>query len=123
MTTPFDIIKHINEKTALEFDMKDYNPFMVNRGLSNTIDTLFFAEVMNKYYTLDKDIQYAFYFNGIPKGKRFGKWNKSSEINTNIELIMNEYKVNIRVAASYLKLMNDADIQLLHEKSYKGGKK
>jgi len=123
MTTPFDILKHINSKDELDFEMKDYNSFMINRGLSNNLDTLFFADVINKYSQLDKDIQYRFYFDAIPKGKRFGKWHKSLVINTDVTLIMETYKVNQRVAESYLKLMNDDAIKILHEKNNRGGSK
>jgi hypothetical protein len=123
MATPFDILKHINSKDGLEFDMKDYNSFMINRGLSNNLDTLFFADVINKHSHLDKDIQYRFYFDAIPKGKRFGKWHKSLAINTDVEVIMETYKVNQRVAEGYLKLMNESAINLLHKKNNRGGSK
>ena len=123
MATPFDILKHINSKDVIDFEMKDYVPFMINRGLSNNLDTLFFAEVINRYSHLDKDIQYRFYFDAIPKGKRFGKWNKSLAINNDVALIMETYEVNQRIAESYLKLMNDDAIQLLHKNNNKGGSK
>lgn len=122
MTTPFDILSHINSKDVLEFDMKDYNSFVVNRGFSNNLDTLFFADVMNKYYHLDKDIQYKFYFGAIPKGKRFGKWFKSLAINNTVDLIMTTYEVNRRIAEGYLKLMDADAISILHEKNDKGGR-
>lgn len=123
MTSPFDIIKHVNEKTPLEFDMKDYSPWMINRGMSNTLDTLFFSEVMNRYsQVLDKDMQYAFYLNGVPKGKRFGKWHKADAINSNVELIMQRYMVNRQVAEQYLKVMSESALQQLQEKMRKGGK-
>lgn len=123
MTSPFDIIKHINEKSDLEFDIKDYNPWMINRGLSNTLDTVFFAEVMNRYsQQLDKDMQYAFYLHGVPKGRRFGKWHKADAINSNVELIMQRYCVNRQVAEQYLKVMSDSALQQLQEKMRKGGK-
>lgn len=123
MTSPFDIIKHINEKSDLEFDIKDYNQWMINRGLSNTLDTVFFAEVMNRYsQQLDKDMQYAFYLHGVPKGRRFGKWHKADAINSNVELIMQRYCVNRQVAEQYLKVMSDSALQQLQEKMRKGGK-
>ena len=120
MSSFFDILKHINSKDELEFEMKEYLPFMINRGLSNTIDTVFFADVMNRFNHLDKDIQYDFYFNAIPKGRRFGKWNKSP-INKNVDLIVEFYDVNKAVAESYLKLMSEDDIVALQDKNNKGG--
>ena len=120
MSSFFDILKHINSKDGLDFEMKEYLPFLINRGLSNTIDTVFFADVMNRFHHLDKDIQYDFYFNAIPKGKRYGKWNKAT-INKNVDLIIEFYEVNRAVAESYLKIMSEDDIVALHEKNNKGG--
>lgn len=121
--SPFDIIKHVSEKTPLDFDIKEYNPFMVTRGLSNTISTIFFAEMMNKYHELDKDIQYSFYFHGIPKGKRYGTWNKAIISDPVVELIMNKYQCNRQVAEGYFKLMNDTSIKQLQEQMNEGGRK
>jgi len=122
MTSPFDLIKHLSEKTSLEYDIKDYQPWMINKGFSNVLTSIFFAELMNQYSHLDKDIQRDFYFYGLSKGKRFGAWNKRN-INTDVELIMQYYSVNTKVAESYLKLMTDADIIQLRESMIKGGSK
>lgn len=121
--SPFDIIKHISEKSDLEFDMKDYAPWMINKGLSNMLDTIFFAEVVNRYSHLDKDIQYVFYKTAVPKGRRFGKWHKAEAINSNVELIMKRYHVNRQVAEQYLKVMSEAALQQLQETSNEGGRK
>lgn len=121
--SPFDIIRHISEKTPLEFEKNEYVPFVINRGLSNMIDTLFFAEVMNKYHHLNGDIQYKFYLHGIPKGKRYGKWIKPLELNTTVELIMSRYQVGRRAAESYFKLMDESAIKLLEEEMIQGGRK
>jgi len=123
MTNPFDIIKHVNEKTDLDFDIQDYAPWLVNKAMSNVMNSIFFSEVMNQYSHLDKDIQYEFYYYGLPKAKRFGKWNKAAAINNNVNLIMKEYQVNRQVADSYLKLMSDDAIKQLEEKTNEGGTK
>lgn len=123
VTNPFDIAKHINEKTPLDFDIKDYSPWMMNRIMSNRMDTIFFAEIMNKFYSLDKDIQYSFYYNAIPKAKRFGKYNSVPAINNIVELIMKKYSVNQQVAESYFNLLDDEAKEELKEKMREGGKK
>ena len=116
--SPFDILRHLNEKTELEFDIKkDYVPWIINKALINTKDTVFFAEIMNQYHSLDKDIQYTFYKLGIPKAKRFGKWGKADAINTDVELIMTRYQVNRRIAEVYHKLMGDEDLKQLQEQT------
>lgn len=122
MASPFDIIKHICEKTHLAFELKEYAPWIVNKGLTNIKDTVYYAEAMNKYHGLDKDMQLAFYFHAIPKGKRFGKWVKASAINNTVDLIMRHYQVNRKVAEGYLKLMTDVAIKQLEQKMDTGGK-
>ena len=44
-----------NDKAAEEF----YNPFVVNRSLSYFVDTLFYANEINKY-DIDKKLQYHY---------------------------------------------------------------
>jgi len=122
VANPFDIAKHINSKSDLEFDIKEYIPWMTNKIFSNTLDTVFFAEVMNMNYSLDSDIQYSFMFNAIPKANRFGRYNKSSGINNDVNLIMQKYQVNQNTAESYLKVMNDTAIKKLQEEMIEGGK-
>lgn len=121
--SPFDISKTLTEKTTLEYDIGDYNPFMINRIMSNTLDTLFFAEVMNRYYHLSKAQQRDFYLYGVPKGKRFGKWNSKLNINKDVSLIMQYYQCNLKVAERYLTLMNESSIKILREKMNHGGSK
>jgi len=116
--SPFDVLRHLNEKTDLEFEIKkDYVPWIINKALINTKDTVFFAEVMNQYHFLDKDIQYTFYKLAIPKAKRFGKWVKADVINTDAELIMTRYQVNRRTAESYRKIMGDDYLKQLQEQT------
>ena len=40
---------------------KDYPPYIINRCLSGHLDCVMFANEMNKYSFLDKDMQYSFY--------------------------------------------------------------
>lgn len=121
--TPFDIAKSLSEKTELEYDISDYNAFMINRIMSNTMDTLFFAEVMNRYHHLNSNVQRDFYLHGLTKKKRYGKWNKSIAINTDVQLIMNHFNCNFSVATSYYNIMNDDAINKLRKIMSQGGSK
>ena len=38
--------------------IKDYPPYIINRCLSGHLDCVMFANEMNKYPNLDKDMQY-----------------------------------------------------------------
>jgi len=121
-TKPFDIVKSLSNKTDLEYPIADYDPWIINRAFSNTIDTIFFAEICNRYYESPKDIQRDFYKYAVPKGKRFGTWYKA-DINTTVDLIMNHYQVNRKVAEGYLKIMSSRAVEELKEKTNTGGRK
>lgn len=125
MADLFPTLDSINSKKEYlmqgEIDRKEYNAFMVNRGLSQFMDTVLFANEMNKYYSLDKDMQYDFYFYSIPKGKRFSKWAKSNP-SKDIELIMKAYNINRSRALEYLNLLTEDNIKELEELMNPGGK-
>ena len=46
-----------------EHIIKSYPPFIINKCLSGHIDSVLFANEMNRYHFLDKDMQYKFYLN------------------------------------------------------------
>jgi hypothetical protein len=120
--SPFDIVKILNEKTTHDTEevLADYNAWIINRAMSSTVDGLIFANEMTKFSHLDKDIQYSFYLYGIPKGKRFGKWNKADT--TDLELINTLCKTlvcNQAIAKKYLSLLSDEQKQ--HILSGEGG--
>ena len=65
---------NFNKENLIEEDpstIKDYAPYIVNRCLSGHLDCIMFANEMNKYSFLDKDMQYSFYLNTLRKKKRF----------------------------------------------------
>ena len=57
-----------------EHVISEYPPFIINRCLSGHLDCVLFANEMNKYHFLDKDMQYKFYINILRKRKRFSPW-------------------------------------------------
>ncbi len=108
---PFDYIKSINEKSgnmmAMSTDAeKDYIPFMINRGLSFSPDTILYANEMNCMPMSDKRMQYDYLYHSIRKRKRFDKWIKPEESDeTAIEAIMLVYMVGRKRAMEYLRLL------------------
>jgi len=124
--TPFDLINSINNKTNIDWDSaveKSYSPFIINRGLSFNLQTILFANVMNRFPQLDKKMQYDFYFRGIPKGKRFDKWQKKLEPTGNESLVMAFYSINIDKATEALRILSDEQLDMIKEKMNKGGRK
>jgi len=109
MTNPFDFINAISqtkkdliaEDPSLE---KEYNPWMVNKGLSYHHDTIEYANQMNMYYHLDKKAQFSYLINIIRPRKRFAKWVKSSK-DSDLEAVMRYYGYNISKAKSALSIL------------------
>lgn len=99
---PFQILDSINNgKSNLieskEITGEDYKGamFIVNKGLSLSSDTLFFANMMNSYPNLSPKAQYEFYYNIISKKKRYPKWHKVPKIDDeNYRLVSTYYKYN-----------------------------
>ena len=67
----------IDEDPDLE---KDYPPFIVNKCLSGQLDSVLFANEMNKFPSLDKKLQYDFFINSLRKRKRFSPWLRKDKI-------------------------------------------
>jgi hypothetical protein len=103
---PFELIKSIsNSKKDILENEKDYNAFMVNRGLSYFPDTVIYANEMNKYHHLDGDLQYQFLINIVRKRNRFSKWNKSTE-SDDIKIIKDFYGYSNEKARDVLPLLS-----------------
>ena len=123
---PFDYLKAINEtkKDIMVDDIaeREYNPFIINRGLSFFKDTILYANEMNRYHHLDNRVQFDFFINIIRKKKRWSKWIKASDVD-NLELIKEYYGYSNEKAKSALSLMSNEQLEQLKQRIYKGGKR
>ena len=119
--SPFELIKSISstKKDILENE-KDYNAFMVNRGLSYFPDTVLYANEMNKFHHLDSRLQYQFLINTIRKRNRFSKWNKSIE-SENINAIKRYYDYSNEKARDVLPLLSNENLNTIKRKINHGG--
>ena len=97
-----------------------YNPFIINKSLSNFPDTIMQANTMNQYFELDKKLQYDFLLNSIRKKKRFSRWIKSN-IEENVEIVKQYYKVGNEKAVEILSLLNDEQISTIKSELSEGG--
>lgn len=126
--TPFDFLNSINYtkedlmSSNLVEDEKQYNSFMVNRGLSYFPDTVALANEMNRYHHLDNKLQYDFLQSIVRKRKRFSKWNKQEQEN-DVETIMIRYGYNRIKAESVLDLFSRDQLNSIENSLRKGGKK
>ena len=118
---PFELIKSIsNTKKDILENEKDYNAFMVNRGLSYFPDTVIYANEMNKFHHLDSRLQYHFLINTIRKRNRFSKWNKSIE-SENINAIKEYYGYSNEKARDVLPLLSNDKLKTLRGRIQHGG--
>lgn len=92
-----------------------YQPFMVNRGLSNGIDTVVHAYIMDMYgKNLPKDMQFDYYYHAVSKGKRYNKWAKEDKY-IHSDMIMEVYSVSKQSAIDIIKRLTDDEISLIEE--------
>ena len=124
--SPFTFLNEINfgKKDIIVDDIteKQYNSFMVNRGLSYFKDTAVIANEMNINHHLDNRLQFDFLINMIRKKKRFSKWNKP-QIVDDLDVIKEYYGYSNKQAKAVHNLLSSEQIGELRKKVYKGGKK
>lgn len=120
--SPFDIVANINNKTD-QLDVTDvgYDAFVLNRVFSNTRDSVFFANEMNQHYNLPKEMQYAFYYFGLPKKNRYGKWNKNTDDKSELEVIQ-EYFGYSRSKAKQVQAVLCPHLDAIRRELDKGGR-
>ena len=124
--SPFTFLNEINfgNKDIIVDDIteKQYNSFMVNRGLSYFKDTAVIANEMNINHHLDNRLQFDFLINMIRKKRRFSKWNKPQIID-DLDVIKEYYGYSNKQAKAVHNLLSSEQIGELRKKVYKGGKK
>ena len=122
----FDYLNSINltKKDIMVDDIaeKDYNGFMVNRGLSYFADTVIIANEMNRYHHLDKKLQYHFFINMIRKRKRFSKWAKAQS-ESEIDAVKEYYGYSNEKARQAVTLLSPEQITSIKNKVSKGGRR
>lgn len=126
MPSPFDFISSFNTKKQYllesSLDEKDYNPFIINKGLSFTSDAILFANEVNSMWGLDKKLQHDFYFFGLPKSKQFGKWIKKDQEDAFISTVAEYYCINKSLAVKYIDMLSEEQLQQIRDRMDKGGK-
>ena len=122
-----DWLNSINftKKNLIEEDssvIKDYAPYIINRCLSGHLDCIMFANEMNKYSFLDKDMQYSFYLNTLRKKKRFSPWLRKDKV-TDLEIIKQYYGYSNEKASQALKILTPEQISYIKHRLDTGGMK
>lgn len=124
--SPFDFINAINFTKQNLFEdpqaHKDYNAWIVNKGLSYFPDTLLYANEMNRHYGISKNWQFSFLLNSIAKKKRFSKWSKKDAISESLRLVKEYYGYSNEKAKQALSVLSEEQLAMIEQKLYKGGK-
>ena len=101
---------------------KNYPPFIINKCMSQHLDTIMFANEMNQYQGLDKKLQYDFFINIVRPRKRFSPWGKKEKIN-NLDIVKKFYGYSTEKAIQALRILSDDQIEIIRDKLNTGGKK
>ena len=102
--------------------ISSYPPYIVNRCLSGHLDTVLFANEMNKYSNLDKDMQYSFFLYTLRKRKRFSPWLKKEQID-DLDLVKKHYGYSNEKAKVAVTLLTKTQLETIRNKHDMGGKK
>ena len=122
-----DYLNSINltKKNLLEDDdpgwEKNYPPFVVNKCMSQHMDTILMANEMNQYPGLDKKLQYDFFINIVRPRKRFSPWGKKQKVK-DLDLVKKYYGYSSDKATQALEILTPTQLNYIKDKLNKGGK-
>jgi hypothetical protein len=128
MSNPFDFINAITltkkdlirESDDSARSEKEYNAYLVNKGLSYFIDTILYSNEMNIYHQLGNKLQNDYLINTIRPKKRFAKWVKKVSAD-DLELVKEYYGYNNEKAHQALSILSYEQLVLIRTKQEKGG--
>ena len=116
---------NFNKKNLIEEDpseIKNYPPYIINRCLSGHLDCIMYANEMNKYSFLDKDMQYSFYLNTLRKKKRFSPWLRKDKV-TDLQCVKEYYGYSNEKAYQALKILSPKQLDYIKQRLDTGGSK
>ena len=108
----------IDEDPSLE---KGYSPYIINRIFSGHLDSIMFANEMNRYHFLPKKIQYDFMLNTLRTKKRFSPWLRKDTIK-DLDLVKRYYGYSNEKAKQALRLLTTEQLNFIKSKFEIGGK-
>lgn len=102
-------------------DIKDYTPFVVNRALSYHMDCVLYANEMNIYPGVDKDIQYHYLLNTIrPMKRKFQPWQKSETLK-DLECVKIYFGYSNDKAKEALRILDEEQLNVIRNLTDVGG--
>ena len=127
MTELKDWLNSINftKQNLIEEDSdteKQYPSYIINRCLSGHIDSVMFANEMNKHPNLEKRLQYDFFLNSLRKRKRYSPWLRKEQIE-NLELVKRYYGYSNEKAKQVLNILTREQLSFIRDRLETGGRK
>ena len=114
---------NMNKKNLLNEDpTAKYPAYIVNRCMSGHLDTVLYANEMNKNPNLDSNMQYSFLLNSVRKRKRFSPWLRKDEIR-NLDLVKRYYGYSNEKAKQTLSILTKEQLSFIKSKFETGGKR
>ena len=102
--------------------VKEYPPYIINRCFSGHMDAIMYAQEMNKYHFLDKDLQYNFYLNTLRKRKRFSPWIRKDKV-SDLDYVKRYYGYSNEKASQALKILTPDQLTYIKQRLETGGSK
>ena len=99
---------------------KNYPPFIVNKCLSSFMDSVLYANEMNKNHHLPKKMQYDFFINTLKPRKRFSPWVKKETLE-HLELVKQYYGYSYNKAVAALRILTKDQLEHIKQLFSKGG--
>lgn len=101
---------------------KNYPPYVINKCMSQHIDTVMYANEMNQWGQLPNKLQYDFFINTVRPRKRFSPWAKKEKMN-DLEIVKQYYGYSNEKARQALSILTPDQLSFIKSKLDKGGKK
>jgi len=99
----------------------NYPAYVINKCMSQHMDTIMYANEMNQYQGLDKKLQYDFFINIVRPRKRFSPWGKKQKVK-DLELVKQYYGYSTEKALQALRILSPEQLEIIRDKLNKGGK-
>ena len=122
--SPFDYLKAINETKEdvmlTPEDERKYSPFIVNRGLSFFMDTIFQVNELNRNYHLEARLQFDYLLNSVRKKKRYSKWLKPEKLQ-DLDVVKEYYGFGNEKAKDALRILSEDQLAFIKDNLNQGG--
>jgi|TARA_B100002019_G_scaffold101451_1_gene87443 hypothetical protein len=117
---------NLNKENLMDSDdpawEKNYPAYVVNKCMSHHMDTVLYANEMNRYSFLPSRLQYDFYIHIVRPRKRFSPWGKKEKVN-DLEIVKEYYGYSNEKAKQALRILSPTHLDYIKDKLNKGGKK